>query len=103
MLSDAGITFFGFTNTTMQLWLAGSVLLCFGLLVALARGKRIALRRSVVTDEVAIKLGRIAAAVEQMAGETAAVRVLEERKKSNVTFQPGVGGEKNPSFYLVVG
>jgi hypothetical protein len=53
MLSEAGITFFGFTITTMQLWLAGSALLCVALFVALARGKRIAMQRSVVTDEIA--------------------------------------------------
>src|SRR5256885_4974492 len=97
MLSDAGITFFGFTITTMQLWLAGSTLLCFGLLVALARGKRIALRRSVVTDEVAIQLGRIAAAVEQLAGEAAALRLLEERQKSYATLPPAVGGARHPN------
>ena len=103
MLSDAGITFFGFTITTMQLWLAGSALLCFGLLVALARGKRIALRRSVVTDEVAIQLGRIAAAVEQLAGEAAALRILEERQKSNVTLPPAVGEERHPISYSMFG
>src|SRR2546430_14422738 len=101
MLSDAGITFFGFTITTMQLWLAGSVLLCFGLLVALARGKRIALRRSVVTDEVAIQLGRIAAAVEQLAGEAAALRILEGGQKANGTLPPAGGGVKAPGFPFV--
>src|SRR5256885_17192662 len=98
MLSDAGITFFGFTITTMQLWLAGSTLLCFGLLVALARGKRIALRRSVVTDEVAIQLGRIAAAVEQLAGEAAGVRGLEEGQKAKGTLAPAGGGGREPNL-----
>ena len=103
MLLDAGITFFGFTITTMQLWLAGSALLCFGLLVALARGKRIALRRSVVTDEIAIQLGRIASAVEQLAGEAAALRILEERRSSNVTLPPAVGEERHPISYSMFG
>ncbi len=103
MLSDAGITFFGFTITTMQLWLGGSALLCFGLLIALARGKRIGLRRSVVTDEIAIQLGRIASAVEQLAGEAAALRILEERQKSNVTLPPAVGEERHPISYSMFG
>src|SRR5260221_13563720 len=103
MLLDAGITLFGFTITTMQLWLAGSALLCFGLLVALARGKRIALRRSVVTDEIAIQLGRIASAGEQLAGEAAGLRILEERQKSNGTLPPAVGGGRDSTSVLMVG
>src|SRR5258708_19314171 len=97
MLLDAGITFFGFTITTMQLWLAGSALLCFGLLVALARGKRIALRRSVVTDEIAIQLGRIASAVAQLAGEAAALKLLEGRPKSTAALPPAVGCQPAPT------
>jgi len=102
MLSDAGITFFGFTITTMQLWLAGSSVLCVALFVALARGKRIAVQRSVVTDEIAIQMGRIAAAVEQLAGEAAARRVMEERRLS-VTLPPAVGEEKHPISYSMFG
>jgi len=103
MLSDAGITFFGHTITTMQLWLAGSGLLCAVLLIALARGKRIALGRSIVTDEIAIQLGRIAAAVEQLAGEAAARRIMEERQRTNVTLPPAVGEERNPISYSMFG
>lgn len=103
MLSDAGITFFGFTITTMQLWLAGSSVLCVALFVALARGKRIAVQRSVVTDEIAIQLGRIAAAVEQLAGEAAARRMLEERQRASVTLPPAVGEEKHPISYSMFG
>jgi hypothetical protein len=88
----------------MQLLLAGSGLLCFVLLFVLARGKRIALRRSVVTDEIAIQLGRIAAAVEQLAGEAAARRVMEENKqRANVTLPPAVGEEKHPISYSMFG
>jgi len=104
MLSEAGITFLGFTITTTQLWLAGSAVLCVALFVALARVKRIAMQRSVVTDEIAIQLGRIAAAVEQLAGEAAARRVMEENKqRANVTLPPAVGEEKHPIAYSMFG
>jgi len=103
MLSDAGVTFFGFTITTMQLWLAGSSVLCVALFVALARGKRIAVQRSVVTDEIAIHLGRIAAAVEQLAGEAAARRMLEERLRASVSLPPVAGEDKHPISYSMFG
>lgn len=104
MLSDAGITLFGHTITTMQILLAGAGLLCAGLLLALMRAKHIALRRSVVTDEIAIQLGRIATAVEQLAGEAAARRIREERAAVNsVTLPPAVGEEKHPVSYSMFG
>ena len=103
MLSDAGVTLFGYTITTMQLVLVGSGLLCAVLLIGLARGKRIALGRSVVTDEIAIQLGRIAAAVEQLAGEAAARRIMEEKQRSSVTLPPAVGEEKHPISYSMFG
>jgi len=103
MLSDAGVTLFGYTITTMQLWFAGSLVLCALLLIALAGAKRIALRRSVVTDEIAIQLGRIAAAVEQLAGEAAARRIMEEKQRSNVTLPPAAGEERHPISYSMFG
>lgn len=103
MLSDAGITLFGHTITTMQLWLAGSLVVCAALLLALARAKQIALRRSVVTDEIAIQIGRIAAAVEQLAGEAAARRIMEERQRASVMLPPAVGEEKHPISYSMFG
>ncbi|HET9803275.1 MAG TPA: hypothetical protein VFP96_08565 [Candidatus Acidoferrum sp.] len=101
MLSDAGITLFGHTITTMQLLLVGAGLLCAGLLLALLRAKHVALRRSIVTDEFAIQLGRIATAVEQLAGEAAARRVREE--KASVTLPPVAGEEKHPVSYSMFG
>lgn len=103
MLSDAGITLAGHTITMAQLLLAGTGLLCFMLLIALARGKRIALQRSVATDEIAIQLGRIAVAVEQLAGEAAARRIMEERKLSNVALPPAPGEERHPISYSMFG
>jgi len=103
MLSDAGITLAGYTITTFRLLIAGGVLLGFAILLAVARRKRIALQRSVVTDEIAIQLGRIATAVEQLAGEAAARRTMEERKLSNVTLPPTPGEEKLPVSYSMFG
>ncbi|GAC1630675.1 MAG: hypothetical protein NVS9B14_01580 [Candidatus Acidiferrum sp.] len=103
MLSDAGITLFGYTITMMQLLLAGSGLLFMALMITLARGKRIAMQRSVVTDEIAIQLGRIAAAVELLAGEAAARRMREEKPATNVTLPPAIGEEKHPIPYSIFG
>lgn len=103
MLSDAGISLFGHTITTMQLLLAGVGLLCIGLLLALLRAKQFALRRSIVTDEIAIQLGRIATAVEQLAGEAAARRIREERMSASVTLPPGPGEENHPVTYSMFG
>ena len=103
MLSDAGITLFGHTITTMQLLLVGAGLLCAGLLLALLRAKHVALRRSIVTDEFAIQLGRIATAVEQLAGEAAARRMRENKMSANVTLPPVPGEEKHPVSYSIFG
>ena len=105
MLSDSGITLAGHTITIMQILLAGTGLLCFALLIALARGKRIAMQRSVVTDEILIQLGRIATAVEQLVGEAAARRIMEEKHRAaaNVTLPPAPNEEKHPISYSMFG
>jgi uncharacterized ion transporter superfamily protein YfcC len=103
MLSDAGITFFGHTITTIQLLLTGSGLLCVALLMTLARGKRIAVQRSVVTDEIAIQLGRVASAVEQLAGEAAARRMMDAKLPMNATLPPAVGEEPRPIPFSIFG
>ncbi|HLK03505.1 MAG TPA: hypothetical protein VKT53_03620 [Candidatus Acidoferrum sp.] len=103
MLSDAGITLFGYTVTATQLFLIGAGLLCVGLLLALARGRRIALQRSIVTDELAVHLARIASAVEQLASEATARRIVEEKLRMNVTLPPAPGEEKHPISYSMFG
>lgn len=105
MLSDSGITLAGHTITITQLLLAGSVLLCVGLLLTMARVKRLALQRSIVTDEIAMQLGRIAAAVEQLVIEAAARRAMEEkhRASANATLPPVPGEEKHPISYSMFG
>jgi hypothetical protein len=72
-------------------------------ILALAREKRVALQRSVVTDEVAIDLGRIAAAVEQIASEATARRLLEEKQRASVSPPPAEGEEKHPISYSMFG
>jgi len=85
MLSDPGITFAGYTISTFQLLLAGGLLLgAAALLLVFARGKRIALQRSVVTDEIAIQLGRIADAVERQTQELASRRIAETQRQTEL-------------------
>jgi hypothetical protein len=104
MLSNPGITFAGYTISTFQLLLAGGLLLgTAALLLVFARGKRIALQRSVVTDEFAILLSRIADAVERQAQELAARRIMEEKQRTNVTLPPAAGEEKHPISYSMFG
>jgi hypothetical protein len=105
MLSDSGITLGGHTITIVQLLLVGAGLLCAGLLLAMARVKRLALQRSAVTDEIAIQLGRIATGVEQLVNEAAARRMMEERHRMNTaaTLPPVPGEEKHPISYSMFG
>jgi len=104
MLSDTGITLAGHTFTTVQLMLGGVLLLGAAIVLALGRAKRLALQRSVVTDEIAIQLGRIAAAVEQLVSEAAARRMMEERHRAaSATLPPVPGEEKHPISYSMFG
>ena len=104
MLSDTGITLAGHSFTAVQLVLGGVLLLGAAVILALGRAKRLALQRSVVTDEIAIQLGRIATAVEQLASEAAARRMMEERyRAANATLPPVPGEEKHPISYSMFG
>jgi hypothetical protein len=104
MLSDTGITFAGFTFSSSQLLIAGVALLFVGLLLAMARGRRIALQRSIVTDDVANQLGRIAFALEQLANEASTRRIMEQNQRSNVTLPPAaIGEEPNSAPFSIFG
>jgi len=105
MLSDTGITLAGHTFTTMQLVVAGVLLLGAAIVLAFGRAKRLALQRSAVTDEIAIQLGRIAGAVEQLVGEAAARRMMEEQRHraANATLPPVPGEERHPVSYSMFG
>jgi hypothetical protein len=103
MLSDPGITLAGHTITTMELLLAGLLLLCAASILALARGKRVALQRSFVSDQLGADLERIASALEQLAGEATARRLMEEKQRASVTLPPVEGEEKHPVSYSMFG
>jgi len=104
MLSDPGITLAGHTITTFQLLLLGGVLLgAAALLLALARGKRVAVQRSVVTDELAIHLGRIADLLERLSDEVRAARVSRETRTPGISLPPRPGEEQHPISYSMFG
>jgi len=70
MIPDTGISFAGLTITTLQLLgLGGLFLAIAAFLLAFSRERRMALKRSIVTDELAIQLGRIADSLEHMANQ----------------------------------
>ncbi len=84
MLSDSEITLAGHTITTVQLLSAGIVVLGVALLLALVKAKRIALQRSVVTDEIAIQLGRIADTLDQLAGDARSRNMLQNARQTEL-------------------
>jgi len=73
MLLNAALAFPGMTLsniTGFQLLLAGGLLLgVAAFLLALSRERRVSLKRSVVTDELAVHTGRIADALERIANQ----------------------------------
>jgi hypothetical protein len=103
MLSETGITLAGYTITTFQLLLAGGLLLgAAALLLAFARGKRIALQRSVVTDEIAIQLARIGDALERQTHEMASRRIAEMQRQADLpALNSGQGA--HPISYSMFG
>jgi hypothetical protein len=104
MLSDSGITLAGHSVTMFQLLLAGGLLLgVAALLLAMARRKRVAIHRSVVTDEIAIHLSRIADAVDRLANETAARRQSEATRQVNLPPPPKLGEEAHPASFSIFG
>ncbi len=67
--------------TAFQLLIAGALFLgVAAILMALAREQRISLKRSVVSDELAINIGRIADALDRIASQT--------RERSHLTNPP---------------
>ncbi len=73
MLSDSHFVFAGYSISSFELLLAGALLLCAAaFLLAVARRNRVTIQHSLVTDEMAILLGRIADAVERLADKPGA-------------------------------
>lgn len=104
MLSDPGITLAGHTISMFQLLFVGGLLLgVAALLLALARGKRIAVQRSVVTDEMAIHLGRIADQLERLADEVRAGRVSRETRPPEISLPPKPDEEAHPISFSMFG
>ncbi len=102
MLSDSGITFAGHTITTVQLLGAGIVLLSVALLMALAGAKRISVQRSVVTDEIAIQLGRIADTLDRIGGEAISRNILQNARSSELP-PPKTSEQSHPISYSMFG
>ena len=73
MLSDSSFVIAGHSISSFQLLLAAALLLCAAaFLLAVARKSRVTIQRSVVTDEFAVHLGRIADAAERIANQPVA-------------------------------
>lgn len=70
MLSDTGIHIAGHAITGLQFLGVGALLLAIAaLLLAFSRERRTTLKRSMVTDELSIHLGRIADALDRIANQ----------------------------------
>jgi hypothetical protein len=70
MLSETGINIAGHTITGLQFLGVGALLLGIAaLLLAFSRERRTTLKRSIVTDEFSIHLGRIADALDRIANQ----------------------------------
>jgi len=82
--------------------LGGSLVVCAVLLIALARAKQIALRRSVVTDEIAMSAGKDCGGGGAVSGRSAARRIMEEKQRSSVTLAAGSGRGEAPDFVFDV-
>lgn len=70
MLSDVGFHIAGHTVTAIQLLGVGALLLALAaLLLTFSRERRVALKRSAVTDALTIEMRRIAEALERIAAQ----------------------------------
>lgn len=89
MLSDAGISLAGHTITTMELLGVGALLLgVAAFLLAFARERNTTLKRSVVTDELAIHMGRIADMLERIANQPSERRAFRRVARDNTATVP---------------
>jgi hypothetical protein len=96
MFSDTGITFAGHTITGLQFLGVGALLLGIAvLLLAFSRERRTALKRSIVTDELAIHMGRIADALDRIANQSldrasqrAADRAMRRESRTRAEVAP---------------
>jgi hypothetical protein len=107
MLSDHGINIAGHTITGLQFLGVGALLLGIAaLLLTFSRERRTTLKRSIVTDELAIHLGRIADALDRLANQTfdrASDRAnwRESRPKADVLPPTDASAEASPEKHGV--
>jgi hypothetical protein len=91
MIPDTSIRFAGLTITTLQLLGLGGLLLAIAaFLLAFSRERRMAIKRSIVTDELAVQLGRIADSLERVANQAS------DRAMRKASRQPAEASRKEP-------
>jgi hypothetical protein len=94
MYVEPGISIAGHVVTSLQLLIAGALLLCVAaILMGYRRDLKATLRQSGVTDRLAEDLGRIASALERIANQPAD-SIREAGRKSAATI--GTPVEKTP-------
>ncbi|HEY6129654.1 MAG TPA: hypothetical protein VIW23_15895 [Candidatus Acidoferrum sp.] len=94
MLSDAGISLAGHTITTMQLLGVGALLLgVAAFLLAFARERSTTLKRSEVTDELAIHMGRIADMLERIANQPSERRAFRRIPRNDTANVAPLGSD----------
>jgi hypothetical protein len=95
--------------TGFQLMVVGGLFLCAAaLLLAISRERRIAIKRSVVTDEMAIHAGRIADALERLAGQAKQQGTVDDsrwapRTTEVATTEPKSAAESRHVSYSMFG
>ena len=105
MLSDTGITIAGHTFTSLQFLGVGALLLgVAALLLAFSRERRTTLKRSIVTDELAIHMSRIADALDRIgnqqserASDRASNRTRWQESRPKAEVLPSIDAPAEPS------
>jgi hypothetical protein len=83
MFVEPGIHIAGHAVTSLQLLIAGALLLCAAaILMGFRRDLKATLRQSAVTDRLAEDLGRIANALERIANQPADATIREAARRS---------------------
>jgi hypothetical protein len=83
MFAEPGITIAGHFVTSLQLLIAGGLLLCAAaILLGYRRDLKATLRQSAVTDRLAEDLSRIAGALERIANQPADFSIREATRRS---------------------
>lgn len=90
--------------SAFQLLIAGALLLAVAaLLMALSQERRVSLKRSVATDELAVHLTRIAEALERVANQTTERAHLAASRRQVKTDTERADGEAHRIAYSMFG